>query len=521
VPALLQHQTERFPERELLVSDDDRITYGELDRRSAALAAHLLGQGVGTGARVGILLPNGPEFLVTFFAIVRIGGVAVPVSTLSTGPELARIIRHAGFALLIATDHHLTSDFLERLDTALGTHGSALALASLAAPHLRQVWLWRGHRPWAKAVPLAPSPLAQMVSQIEARVAPADTLAIIYTSGSTSDPKGVVHSHGAFVRSSRRWAASMPYRNGDRLFATGPMFWVGGLVTSLLTMVQVGGTLVNSPRSGSALLDVIEKERCTAIQVWPYLSRRIAEDPTFASRDWSAMRAGTVPGMVPDPGAKPNAAPFGFAMGMTETAGPHTLAMGEIDEEHRGAMGLLAPGMEHRIVDPETRAVLGEGERGILEVRGDTLMMGYVGRERHETFDADGWFDTGDLCTIRDGHVFFHGRSDAMIKTSGANVSPAEVEAALLEIDGVAEAHALGLPDATRGQIVGALVVPQEGRTLDRETVLGEARKRLSSYKVPRRVVIADKAPLTGTNKLDRRAAARLLQDPAPEAIRS
>jgi acyl-CoA synthetase (AMP-forming)/AMP-acid ligase II len=401
VPALLDHQTERFPERELLVSDDDRITYGQLDRRSAALAAHLLGQGVGTGTRVGILLPNGPEFLLTFFAIVRIGGVAVPISTFSTGPE------------------------------------------------------------------------------------------------------------------------SMPYRDGDRLFATGPMFWVGGLVTSLLTMLQVGGTLINSSRSGSALLDVIERERCTAIQVWPYLSRRIAEDPTFASRDWRAMRAGTVPEMVSHTGAKPSAPPFGFAMGMTETAGPHTLAMGEIHEEHRGAMGLLAPGMEHRIIDPETRAVLSEGDRGILEVRGDTLMLGYVGRERHETFDADGWFDTGDLCTVRDCHVFFHGRNDAMIKTSGANVSPVEVEAALLEIDGVAEAHVLGLPDVTRGQIVGALIVPQEGRTLDPETVLGEARKRLSSYKVPRRAVIAEKAPLTGTNKLDRRAAARLLQDPVARMTRS
>jgi acyl-coenzyme A synthetase/AMP-(fatty) acid ligase len=423
--------------------------------------------------------------------------------------------------VLIATDRHLNSDFLERLETALDTHGSILALASPAAPHLRQVWLWRGNRPWAKAVPVGPPPLAEMVPSIQARVAPADTLAIIYTSGSTSDPKGVIHSHGAFVRSSRRWAASMPYRDGDRLFATGPMFWVGGLVTSILTMLQVGGTLINSSRSGSALLDVIERERCTAIQVWPYLSRRIAEDPTFASRDWRAMRAGTVPEMVSHTGAKPSAPPFGFAMGMTETAGPHTLAMGEIHEEHRGAMGLLAPGMEHRIIDPETRAVLSEGDRGILEVRGDTLMLGYVGRERHETFDADGWFDTGDLCTVRDCHVFFHGRNDAMIKTSGANVSPVEVEAALLEIDGVAEAHVLGLPDVARGQIVGALIVPQEGRTLDPETVLGEARKRLSSYKVPRRAVIAEKAPLTGTNKLDRRAAARLLQEPVARMTRS
>ena len=209
-------------------------------------------------------------------------------------------------------------------------------------------------------------------------------------------------------------------------------------------------------------------------------------------------------------------APFAFAMGMSETAGSHTMAMQTIDAAHTGAMGLLGGGMEHCIVDPETGAVLPEGVRGVLHLRGNTLMLGYVGRERSDTFDRDGWFDTGDICTIRGDFLYFHGRNNAMIKTAGANVAPAEVEAALLTIDGVAEAHVVGLPDEERGEIVGAIVLPRCGHILTEQSVLAEARRQLSSYKVPRRLIIADAVPLTGTNKLDRRAAAKLLQEAEP-----
>jgi len=315
------------------------------------------------------------------------------------------------------------------------------------------------------------------------------------------------------MRSSRRWAASMPYRDGDRLFAASPMFWVGGLVTSLLTVMQVGGALVSSARGGAALLDVIERERCTTLQVWPHMARQIADDPSFAGRDWSAMRMGSVLGMIAPERHPRNPNGFGWAMGMTETAGPHSLAMASIDDDHRGAMGLLAPGMDHRIVDADTGAILGEGAQGELHVRGDTLMLGYAGRERADTFDADGWFATGDICSIRDLHLFFHGRRDGMIKTAGANVAPAEVEAALMTLPDIAEAHVLGVPDPVRGQIVGALLVPRVGATLDRETVLVAARSLLSSYKVPRKLAIVAVAPATATNKLDRRAALRLIED--------
>lgn len=510
--ALIAWGAARHAARDLLVQDDERLTYADADTRSSELAARLLAHGIGRQSRVGILLPNGPEFVVTLFAVARIGAVAVPISTLSSPPELGRILRSCGCALLIATDRYLRTDFIERIGTALDLAAAVPPLASVQAPNLRAVWLWRGTAGWAHPVADRPAAPPALVAAADRLVTPADPACIIYTSGSTSDPKGVIHSHGTFMRSSRRWAASMPYLDGDRLFANSPMFWVGGLITSLLTLMQVGGALVGTTRSGGALLDVIAGERCTTLQVWPHLARAIAEDPGFADRDFGAMRAGSVLAMI-DPANHPaNGNQFGFAMGMTETAGPHSCAMPVVDDAHRGAMGLLAPGMQHRIVDPATGAILPDGEPGVLHVRGDTLMLGYVGREPADTFDADGWFDTGDICSIRDAHLFFHGRQGAMIKTSGANVAPAEVELVLYAVDGVAEAHVIGIPDEERGQLVGALIVRKAGRTLDVTDIVAQAKRSLSSYKVPRRVVIVDAAPATGTNKLDRRAAARLLE---------
>lgn len=522
MPALLAWGAATVGATDLFVADFERITYAEAEARSATFAALLLAQGVGKGTRVGLLLPNGIDFLVSWFAVARIGAVAVPISTLSTPAELVRILRSSGVSLLVATHAVLNLDLGARIERALDLVDSGPIIACAAAPSLRTIWLWSGMAPWASSIaqPLLTPVSSAIVAAAEAQVFPADEVTIVYTSGSTSEPKGVLHSHGNFLRSSRRWCASTAFQRGDRYFGSNPMFWVGGLITSLLVSMHVGATWVSSQaRDPGAILDMIEGERCTLIQIWPSLAHTLVQHPSFATRDFSAMRAGTVLAMLPPESHPRNPNPFGFAMGMTETAGPHTLGMAELDDDHRGAMGLLAPGMEHRIVDPDTGVNLPDGEFGELHVRGNTMMLGYVGREPGEIFDQDGWFATGDLCCIRDSHLFFRARLGAMIKTAGANVAPAEVEAALIQADGVAEVHVVGVPDEIRGEIVGALIVPHAGAVLDRQALLATARELLSSYKVPRRVLVVDSIPLTGTNKLDRRAAAKLLENEALAAV--
>jgi len=485
--------------------------------------------GARLGWRVGLLFPNTPDFTVVWLAIARIGAVAVPISTLSTAAELRRVAHHADLHLIVAVGRYLNHDYVARLTEAfpgLETQRGALDLES--APFLRAIWLWSGQAPaWARAAGGAPSaaggaPSAAtmdggaiaseaVLAAAEASVFPGDPVGIIYTSGSTSDPKGVIHSHGAFERQSRKLAASYPYVEDDRLFSPQPFFWVGGLIVHMLQALQIGMTIYSSEKSGAALLDYLEAHRITYFHAYAHACRALAKEPSFAARKLS-MRGGRLHEAVPEERRFRNQE-FGNALGMSETCGPHTIGTFGLSEDMRGANGPPMPGMQHRIVDVETRQDVAPGGTGELLLRGDCLMLGFVKREREDTFEPDGWYRSGDLCSMREGHIFFHGRVDDMIKSAGANVSPREVEDVLAALPGVAQAFVTGIPDKARGTAVSAIVVPRPGAELDVATLRAGAAQQLSSYKVPRVVVVMEAAelPMTSSTKIDRRAAAQIL----------
>jgi acyl-coenzyme A synthetase/AMP-(fatty) acid ligase len=224
------------------------------------------------------------------------------------------------------------------------------------------------------------------------------------------------------------------------------------------------------------------------------------------------LRGGGLVEALP-PEKRPRNQSFGLCLGMTETCASHTVSMPDFPDELRGSMGPPMPGLEHRIVNTDGGGEAAPGAIGELLVRGDTLMLGMVRRERSELFDADGWYRTGDLCSLVQGNLFFHGRTDDMIKTAGANVSPREVEAALMRMPGVASANVSGVPDPARGAVVGAVVVPQPGVTLDPEQLRRQAARTLAAYKVPKVIVFmaAAELPMMSSNKVDRRALLTLL----------
>jgi acyl-CoA synthetase (AMP-forming)/AMP-acid ligase II len=518
VPVLLDHCLATHPDRPLLIADDERITYREAIARSAVLARQLLDAGVGKGTRIGMLFPNDPKFLVVWFAITRIGAVAVPVSTLSTAAELRRTARHADLHMLITAEKYLSHNYADRLETALeGITAQRAPFRLAAAPHLREVWIWGERVPaWAKPVDLSREPQTpeDILREIESEVHPGDTVSIIYTSGSTADPKGVIHSHGNFLRQGAKLASTYPYRAGDSVYTPMPFFWVGGLTLTILNLMHTGCTILGSAKTGGELLDFLERERMSFFFGWPHLARGTASHPSFAQRDFSFVKGGTMWEALP-PEKRPKNHSFGDALGMTETCGSHTLSYIDHTPEFKGSMGPSMPGMQHRIIDIETGRPLPAGERGELQVRGDAALLGMVKRERHEVFDPDGWYGTKDLCSIRGGHLFFHGRVDDMIKSSGANVSPDEVQMALMAIPGVAQAFVSGVPDAQRGTVVGAVVVPRPGAAVTPEALRQEAAKSLSAYKVPRVIVLleATKLPMMSSSKVDRRALLRLLTE--------
>jgi acyl-CoA synthetase (AMP-forming)/AMP-acid ligase II len=512
VPQLLRRAVDEFADAEFLVNDEVRLTYAQVDQLSGSLAAQLVKQGAGKATRVGILVGNRPEWAVAFFAVTRIGSLAVPLSTFYKPAELAAAVRQTDVQVLLAAPAIAGRPTAPLLEAAFpGLRGSAGGpLYDPSAPALRTVCLLEGGAeaaPWAASVAAgAPPPEAvhAMVRALEDTVTPADLLAVILTSGTSSTQKAVVHTHGGLVRHAVNIAVHGGLKPGRRTFTSAPFFWVGGLVPGLLVHMYLGGAVLVLERLGpDEMFEFIDRERPDALFGFS-LHDRLAQAKRFAAADtsWLPKPAVAHQGSRAD-GRRHN------SLGMSETGGVHSApgdeANRELPDELRGAFGRAMPGIEHRIVAPGTNVPVPDGVEGEICVRGYSLMDGLYKRERADVFDEDGWYHTRDLGYLRDGYLFFTGRTDDLIKTKGANVSPAEVETALKETGQVDQVCVVGVTDPDAGQLVGAYVVPTALHEFDADGFLVAAAGRLSSYKVPRRLVVADSLPLLTTGKPDKR----------------
>jgi acyl-CoA synthetase (AMP-forming)/AMP-acid ligase II len=526
---MLRALVQRFGARPLILLGARRISYAEADAASARLARGLLARGVAKGARVGVLFPNGPDWVIAWLAASRIGAVVVPLNTFYKPRELGYVLRHADVHTLLCTPRLLGNDYLERLEAAapsLARH-TAGPLFAPELPHLRAVHVQGDPAGRAFARPLAEleaagdaAPIdAAFLAAVEAEVAPADPAVIIYTSGSTAEPKGAVHSHGTIVRHAYHLNEFRDLCADDRVYSPMPFFWVGGFVYSLLGAMQTGAFLLcEEVFEPGATLALLERERASIAAGWPHYSKALVEHPSFRSRDLSAIRAGNLYAVLPasmrpkDPELRSN------SLGMTETCGPHTIDRMDVDlpERLRGSFGHAVPGVEHRVVDPLTREVLPAGESGELCVRGYSLMQGLHKREREESFDRDGYYATGDVGRFdAEGHLFFEARLGDLIKTAGANVTPRELEVLLEAMPEVSLAFVVGLPEPTRGQDVAAALVLHPGASLDAQTCRERLRRDLSAYKLPRHVFFVTKRelPFTDSGKIDKRKLTTLLEE--------
>jgi acyl-CoA synthetase (AMP-forming)/AMP-acid ligase II len=498
IGAALRRAVERFGDREFVVLPDRRMTFAEAERRSRALADEMILAGVGKGTRIGLFFTYGHDFVVAWLAALRVGALVMPFSTTYRPAELRTVLRIGDVHTLLAPSRLLGRDVAEVLEEAApglaGTTDGRLLLPAL--PHLRAVWIvGDGPRAWSR--PFAtdrtePQLDDVLFAGIEEDVTPADLAQVTYTSGSSALPKGVVHTHGAIVRTTAAFgeltqatAPGVP----RRVLCGFPFFWIGG--TLLLGGALTSGlTLLCIERfEPEAALDMAEKERATSVAAWPSLIQSMRAHPTFAGRDLSSCP------ML--------------------TTGPSDLAL--IDTPvpgipaHRGMSETVGNwnGAERIVVDPDSGARLPDMEEGELLIRGHGVMQGYYKREREEVFDADGWFHTGDRVFLHDKRPYFKGRFYEMIKARGANVSPREVELMLEGVEGVAHALVLGLPHPEMGEEVVAVVVPAPGVELDLDEVRERARAELSAYKVPTRwAMLADEAdvPWLASGKPDKLA---------------
>ena len=457
---------------------DESVTFEELDKRSAVLARGLLSRGVGKGSRVGFIYGNGPSFAITLAAIARIGAVAIPISTLLKANELVRVLRQSDIGGLIVQRKLLGADYVERLCEALPELREAAGpnLAIVRTPYLRWIVSTGEDLPSAiedinVIIDAAEGVSEAMLLEIESEVHTTDQMLEIYTSGSMALPKGVKHTHGAALFRTHYLRSMTATGRGLQVRAVMPMFWVGGLAMSLLPNWEVGATTVCTEGTST--------------------NSRMAMGSVLADEDMKAM---------PEPMTK-------WALGMTETFGPYSYG----DVLRAPGYPLCAP-LDHIAERFEVRVAVdgrpvADGQIGEVQVRGYALTSGLHKVERSEHFEADGFYRTGDMGLVEGGRIHFVGRDGDMIKTASANVSPAEVELELQQLEGVHSAYVVGLPDKDRGEIVVAALVPRDGAVLDLEAIQKQLRERISSFKAPRAYVeiSRDEVPMLPSNKVARR----------------
>lgn len=487
--SFLEEVGQRFADAEALVFDDPlragatvRWTYADLRREARRVARALVADGLEIGDRVAIVMGNRPEAVAALFGAAMAGAVVVPLSTFSPPPELRFLLAHADVTVLLTQTQMLGRRFADEVAEIRGELPRLREVVAVGDP------AWESFLDGGDGVDDADLDARRALASPEA-----DGL-IIYSSGTTSTPKGVLHNQRAPTL--QFWLQAQIFRRhqGTRLWTSLPMFWTAGLNTAMGSTLAAGGCWVMQETfEPGAALALMARERVTEPYCLPHQTGALAEHPTWASTDLSALRC--VFGksaFARHPSVDGDTTwnmPVGY--GLSETCAFFVTHWSDTPRELlKHSMGRLLPGNELRVVDPDSGRVLGPQEDGELAIKGPTLMRHYVGMGPDDCFDAEGFFHTGDAGFVdAEGYVHFTGRRTEMIKTGGANVSPAELEVELRACPPVKLARIVGVPDERLDQIVVACITLQDGAEATEADIQAFLRARVAPYKVPKLVL--------------------------------
>jgi fatty-acyl-CoA synthase len=502
---LLAEQAARAPRAAAVIADGEAVSYADLHRSAARVAGALRQRGIGRGDAVGILINNQVAWLEIFFGAAALGATVVPFSTWSKGPELDFLLADSAIKCLFLIERLGAQTFADDVAElrAAGRHPALERLVMVDGAPREGFESYANYRLGAAIDALTPGEGASA----------ADTAVVLYTSGSSSRPKAVPLQHFAGIENGFNIGERQGLVPGDRVLISIPLFWSYGAVNALPATLTHGATLVLQGRfePGEAL-DLIEAHGCTALYTLPAMTNALVAHPSFSRERTRTLRTGVTIGAPQDvikAAEVLGAERICNIYGSTEVYGNCCVTPSDWPLEERAqCQGPPLPGVRLRIRDIDTGALLGAGQVGGVEVTG-YLMPGYRGdsaRHNAEVMTADGWFRTGDLGYLdENGRFHFSGRSSEMIKRSGINVSPAEVEEALQQHPAVGIAGVTGLADAHKGETIVAYVVPKPGAVVETAALVAHCKERLSGYKVPDVVRLANELPLTPTGKLMRR----------------
>lgn len=508
-PAVLDRAVRLHGDRLAIVDGPRRLTYTDFAREVDRFAAGLIGFGIETGDRVAIWAPNSLDWLVAAFGIHAAGGVLVPISTRYRAAEAEHLLRAARVRLLLAADRFLDHDFVAE-------RAAMAELPDLEAEFALHDGPTRHPAERASLLSLGDPIDAKRIAARRDAVSAEDAAEIIFTSGTTGRPKGVVLGHHAGIRTYEAWSDAVGLRAGDQHLVPYPFFHTAGLKSGVLSSVLVGATIhVLEAFEPGVVLEMVERERITVLPGPPTVFQMILQHPDRHRRDLSSVRCSvTGAAIVPAEVIRAMREDLGIrtvvtGYGLTETCG--TVSICDHDdpiEVVSRTVGRPLPGVEVRITDDDGRDVT-PGEAGEIVVRGFNVMSGYfedpVATEA--AFRQGGWLRTGDVGRFDDtGRLEITDRLKDMIIVGGFNVYPAEVEAMLLERDDIAQIAVVGMPDDRLGEVPLAFVIPVAERDLDPDELYAWSRERMANYKVPRRFEVVAELPLTATGKVQKPA---------------
>jgi len=517
LPQLLDRAVGAWAANTAIITEDLRWSYQELADRVDVLARALVAHGVGKGSRVGLLMENGPDWIAFAFATTGLGALFVPVSTFCKEDDLAYQLKHADVQHFFMSAGFLKNDYLAMLRGALPSleKGTPGRLFCSELPALRSVVVrggdalpsgcetWAGYEAKAGDVPQA------VVAGLRAEVDAQDECYLLYTSGTTARPKGVVQVQEAVARNGWLIGEYQCLDEADVVWFYYPLFFSAGCINVMLGTLSHGASMILQPSFDPGVaIDLIEREKATAWHLWPHTLKELTSHPEWATRDHSLLHKGTGPFDAMQ-GGPPEDGFGGVNMyGMTETCTAFTCTRADEPLVARiTTCGTLMPGNDLKIIDIESGEVAPDGTPGEICVKGPAVMRSYYKVDPATLFDDDGFFRTGDLGHLdEEGRLIFSRRIKDTIKTGGINVAPADIESKLATLAGVVAAHAFPLPSEEKGEVVGAALVVAPGAEPDEAAILAHCKEFLSGYKRPEGLLILHEAqvPMTGSGKVQK-----------------
>jgi fatty-acyl-CoA synthase len=524
VGELLEVQARKYPEHEAVVYADRnlRMNYREFNMLCRKAARGLMKLGVKKGEHIAAWSSNTPEWVVSQFATGKMGAVLVTVNTNYRTAELEYLLKQSDSTTIILMEQYKDASYIDMVYEIVPELKTSEPgkLESSTLPYLKNVIVmgekrFPGTYSWQDILDMADGVTEEELDQQMATLKQSEVINMQYTSGTTGFPKGVMLTHSNIVNNAYNVASAMKLTDQDRLCIPVPFFHCFGCVMGTLACATVGATMVPVQEfSPKAVLETVEKEKCTALHGVPTMFIAELNDPEFEKYDLSSLRTGIMAGsncpieVMKAVNEKMGATEITIAYGQTESSPVITQTRTNDPLELRvETVGKALPEVEVKIVKPGTMEEVPRGVQGELCTRGYHVMDGYYKNPdaTRDAIDAEGWLHTGDLAVMdKNGYCRVTGRLKDMIIRGGENIYPREIEEFLYRHPKVLDVQVVGIPDSVYGEEVMAWIILKDGETATAEEIKEYCRGKISKHKIPRYLEFTESYPMTASGKIQK-----------------